>query len=50
MMEDRRQAAEDLFRDLMDFTAGPTSGRDAERLQSAIAWIATISSAGSPSI
>lgn len=39
MMEDRRQASEELFRDLMDFTAGPTSGEAAERLQSAIAWI-----------
>ena len=39
MMEDRRQASEDLFRDLMDFSAGPTSGQAAERLQSAIAWI-----------
>ena len=39
MMEDRRQASEDLFRDLMDFSAGPTSGQEAERLQSAIAWI-----------
>jgi hypothetical protein len=39
MMEDRRQASEELFRDLMDFTAGPTSGQAAERLQSAIAWI-----------
>jgi hypothetical protein len=39
MMEERRQASEELFRDLMDFTAGPTSGQDAERLQSAIAWI-----------
>lgn len=39
MMEDRRLASEDLFRDLMDFSAGPTSGQEAERLQSAIAWI-----------
>jgi hypothetical protein len=39
MMEDRRQASEDLFRDMMDFSAGPTAGREAERLQSAIAWI-----------
>lgn len=39
MMDDRRQASEELFRDLMDFTAGPTSGQQAERLQSAIAWI-----------
>lgn len=39
MMEDRRQASEELFRDLMDFAAGPTSGQEAERLQSAIAWI-----------
>lgn len=39
MMEDRRQASEELFRDLMDFSAGPTSGQAAEKLQSAIAWI-----------
>ncbi len=39
MIEDRRQASEQLFIDLMDFSSGPTSGRDAERLRSAIEWI-----------
>jgi hypothetical protein len=39
LMEDRRQASEQLFEGLMDFSAGPTSGQDAEKLQSAIAWI-----------
>lgn len=39
MIEDRRQASEQLFIDLMDFSGGPTSGQDAERLQSAIEWI-----------
>lgn len=39
MLEDRRQASEQLFGDLMDFSGGPTSGQDVERLQSAIDWI-----------
>src|SRR5262245_2013370 len=39
MMEDRRQASEDLFGDLMNFRAGPTQGQDADRLRSAIAWM-----------
>ena len=39
LMEDRRQASEQLFSGLMDFSAGPTSGQDAEKLQSAIEWI-----------
>ena len=39
LMEDRRQASEQLFEGLMDFSAGPTSGQDAEKLQSAIEWI-----------
>src|SRR6266446_8608161 len=30
MMEDRRQASEDLFGDLMNFRAGPTQGRSEE--------------------
>jgi hypothetical protein len=39
MMEDRRQASEDLFGDLMNFRAGPTQGQDADRLRSAIEWL-----------
>ena len=39
MMEDRLQASEALFGGLMDFRGGPTSGQDAERLQSAIGWL-----------
>lgn len=41
MMEERRRASEDLFGGLMDFQAGPTSGQDADRLRSAIAWMRT---------
>lgn len=39
MMEDRLQASEQLFGGLMDFRSGPTSGQQAERLQSAIGWL-----------
>ena len=39
MMEDRLQASETLFGGLMDFRAGPTSGQQAELLQSAIGWL-----------
>src|SRR6266550_1613017 len=39
MMEDRRQASEDLFGDLMNFQAGPTQGQEADRLRSAIEWL-----------
>src|SRR5262245_12681884 len=39
MMEDRRKASEDLFGNLMDFSAGPTQGQDADRLRSAIDWM-----------
>jgi hypothetical protein len=39
MMEDRRQASEDLFGTLMDFRAGPTQGQDADHLRSAIEWM-----------
>jgi hypothetical protein len=39
MMEDRLQASEQLFGGLMDFRSGPTSGQEAERLQSAIGWL-----------
>ena len=41
MMEDRLQASEQLFGGLMDFRGGPTSGQQAERLQSAIEWLRT---------
>ncbi len=39
MMEDRRRASEELFGNLMDFRAGPTQGRDNDRLRSAIEWM-----------
>ena len=39
MMEDRRQASEDLFGNLMNFQAGPTRGEDADHLRSAIEWM-----------
>jgi hypothetical protein len=39
MMEERRQASETLFGDLMNFRAGPTSGQEADRLKSAIEWM-----------
>jgi hypothetical protein len=39
MMEDRRKASEDLFGILMDFSAGPTQGQEADRLNSAIEWM-----------
>src|SRR5207244_9194594 len=39
MMEDRRQASEDLFGDLMNFQAGPTRGDDADHLRSAVEWM-----------
>ena len=39
MMEDRLNASETLFGGLMDFRGGPTSGQEAERLQSAIVWL-----------
>ena len=39
MMEDRRQASEELFGDLMDFSAGPTEGQDSDRLRSAIEYM-----------
>ena len=32
MMEERRQASESLFGDLMNFRSGPTSGQEADRL------------------
>jgi hypothetical protein len=39
MMEERRRASEDLFGDLLDFSAGPTQGKDEDRLRSAIEWM-----------
>ncbi len=39
MMEDRRLASEELFGGLLDFTAGPTEGQQADRLRSAIEWM-----------
>ena len=39
MMEDRRQASEELFGDLMDFSEGPTQGQDSDRLRSAIEYM-----------
>ena len=39
MMEDRRQASEDLFGDLMNFQAGPTKGDDADHLRAAIEFM-----------
>ena len=39
MIEERRQSSETLFGGLMDFRTGPTSGQEAERLQSAIGWL-----------
>ncbi|MBI4266205.1 MAG: TonB-dependent receptor [Acidobacteria bacterium] len=39
MMEERRQASEGLFGDLMNFRGGPTSGQEADRLRSAIEWM-----------
>lgn len=39
MMEERRQASEAMFGDLMNYSDGPRSGIDAERLQSAISWM-----------
>ena len=39
MMEDRRQASEELFGNLMDFRAGPTQGQESDRLRSAIEWM-----------
>ena len=38
MMEERRQATEALFGDLMDFRQGPTQGASSDRLQSAIEY------------
>ena len=39
MMEERRQASEELFGNLFDFRGGPTQGQEADRLRSAIEWM-----------
>ena len=39
MMEDRREASEQLFGDLMNFRTGPTQGENADRLRSALEWM-----------
>ena len=39
MMEDRREASEDLFGQSEGFRAGPTQGQDADRLRSEIEWM-----------
>ena len=39
MMEERRKASEELFGDLLNFSAGPTQGQNADRLNSAIEWM-----------
>ena len=41
MMEDRRRASEDLFGELLDFSAGPTRGEQSDRLRSAINYMRT---------
>lgn len=39
MMEERRRATEELFGNLLDFSAGPTQRQEADRLASAIEWM-----------
>jgi hypothetical protein len=39
MMEERLRASEGLFGDLQNFSSGPTSGQQADRLKSAIEWM-----------
>ena len=39
MMEDRRQASEELFGQLMDFRNGPVSGQQQDRAVAAIQWM-----------
>ena len=41
MMEDRRQASEDLFGQLMDFRSGPVQGQQQDRAVAAIQWMQT---------
>src|SRR5215510_5149317 len=39
MIEDRRQASEDLFGQLMDFSGGPVQGQQQDRVVAAIKWM-----------
>ena len=39
MIEDRRQASEDLFGQLMDFRSGPVQGQQQDRAVAAIKWM-----------
>src|SRR5712671_2341950 len=39
MIEDRRQASEDLFGQLMDFRAGPVQGEQQDRAVAGIKWM-----------
>src|SRR5256712_11366025 len=39
MIEDRRQASEDLFGQLMDFRGGPVQGQQQDRAVAAIKWM-----------
>jgi TonB dependent receptor-like, beta-barrel len=39
MAEDRRQASEDMFGELMDFRSGPVEGRQMDRAVAAIQWM-----------
>src|SRR5262245_25448834 len=39
MIEDRRQASEDLFGQLMDFRSGPVQGQQQDRVVAAIKWM-----------
>jgi hypothetical protein len=39
MMEDRRQASEDLFGQLMDYRSGPVQGQQQDRAVAAIQWM-----------
>src|SRR5262249_37295196 len=39
MMEDRRQASEDLFGQLMDYRGGPVQGQQQDRAVAAIQWM-----------
>ncbi len=41
MMEDRRQASEELFGQLMDFRNGPVQGQQQDRAVAAIQWMGT---------
>jgi hypothetical protein len=39
MMEERREVSEDLFGEIMDFSAGPTQGERGDRARDAIEWM-----------